>query len=265
MGPARKSSSSSAGSVRAVSVSPRAGRVAKAAPPLRKASRPPSPAKAPNARPAHPVGATVARRFGGAWFEGRVVAKIEPEAGEADRAPWFRVVYDDDGDAEDLTRAEVAAAIDAHADHAKLEAGRRDAVALPPRADDPYGGNAADVARVLYEAIDLRVLAPADVEMSRTARLLLALKPRNSPPAPDKASRRKARRAAAAPRPAPPPPGPKPVAPSRFRKNHQAQSKPPMDADGNFPCARGCGRTFTHAPAAVAHTKACRYGCPPCA
>ena len=73
MGPARKSSSSSAGSVRAVSVSPRAGRVAKAAPPLRKASRPPSPAKAPNARPAHPVGATVARRFGGAWFEGTTI------------------------------------------------------------------------------------------------------------------------------------------------------------------------------------------------
>ena len=48
---------------------------------------------------------------------------------------------------------------------------------------------------------------------------------------------------------------PRPFAPSRFRRNHQAMSKPPQDADGNYPCAHKCGRVFGHAPAAVAHSK----------
>jgi hypothetical protein len=34
--------------------------------------------------------------------------------------------------------------------------------------------------------------------------------------------------------------------------------KPPQDADGNYPCAHKCGRVFGHAPAAVAHSKACK-------
>ena len=55
---------------------------------------------------------------------------------------------------------------------------------------------------------------------------------------------------------APPSPAPA-VALSRFRRNHQAMSKPQQDADGNYPCPAGCGRSFGHAPAAVAHAKVC--------
>ena len=36
------------------------------------------------------------------------------------------------------------------------------------------------------------------------------------------------------------------------------ETKPPQDADGNYPCAHKCGRVFGHAPAAVAHSKACK-------
>ena len=43
-----------------------------------------------------------------------------------------------------------------------------------------------------------------------------------------------------------------------IRSSHRAMSKPPQDADGNYPCAHKCGRVFGHAPAAVAHSKACK-------
>ena len=35
-----------------------------------------------------------------------------------------------------------------------------------------------------------------------------------------------------------------------------------MDAHGRYPCLRKCGRTFGHAPAAIAHTKTCKYNGP---
>ena len=39
-------------------------------------------------------------------------------------------------------------------------------------------------------------------------------------------------------------------------KKHTCGKAQPQDADGNYPCAQ-CGRVFDHAPAAVAHSKAC--------
>ena len=52
-----------------------------------------------------------------------------------------------------------------------------------------------------------------------------------------------------------------PAAPTRTkqRRNHHAQSKIPVDANGQYPCMRRCGRAFSHAPAAIAHTKTCKY------
>ena len=212
-----------------------------------------------------PVEARVARRFGGVWYSGRVVACLEPSEDDPDRRRWYRVEYED-GDGEDLTRKEVTTAIDAHADHVKLEAARRDATPLPPFRRPGSGAGAPDRDHNdYYDKIEIAVDARSleQLEMSRTARLLLALRPRNSPPCKDHGKKRK-RGPDGRPssRPSPPPP-PKVAAPSRFRKNHQAQSKPPVDDDGNYPCAKGCGRVFTHAPAAVAHTKACRF-CPSC-
>ena len=46
---------------------------------------------------------------------------------------------------------------------------------------------------------------------------------------------------------------------TKHRRNHHAQSKVPQDANGFYPCLRKCGRVFGHAPAAIAHTKTCKY------
>ena len=59
---------------------------------------------------------------------------------------------------------------------------------------------------------------------------------------------------------APPSPAPA-VGYSDGRRNHKAMSKPQQDADGNYPCAHkkcGCSRVFGHAPASIAHSKACK-------
>ena len=85
------------------------------------------------------------------------------------------------------------------------------------------------------DATSLDCLLLTDMDPSRAARMLLALKPPKIPEAP------------------------KVVAPSRFRKNHQAMTKPFQLPDGPFPCAKGCGRCFSHAPASVAHSKACKF------
>jgi len=79
-------------------------------------------------------------------------------------------------------------------------------------------------------------------------RVLYAPKPKVSKPEPRK------RKAAAAPDVAP--------KPKDQRRNHHAQSHLLKDANGQFPCGRGCGRTFAHAPAAASHTKACKHGAP---
>jgi len=105
---------------------------------------------------------------------------------------------------------------------------------------------------LLYEPVkpsQLDAVRILDENPNRAAWLLLSLKPPRKalPQAP--APPRRAPKASSAPRP---------FAPSRFRRNHQAMSKPPQDADGNYPCAHKCGRVFGHAPAAVAHSKACK-------
>jgi hypothetical protein len=102
---------------------------------------------------------------------------------------------------------------------------------------------------LLYEPVkasQLDAVRILDENPNRAAWLLLSLKPprKTLPQAP--APPRRAPKASSAPRP---------FAPSRFRRNHQAMSKPPQDADGNYPCAHKCGRVFGHAPAAVAHSK----------
>ena len=102
---------------------------------------------------------------------------------------------------------------------------------------------------LLYEPVkpsQLDAVRILDENPNRAAWLLLSLKPPRKalPQAP--APPRRAPKASSAPRP---------FAPSRFRRNHQAMSKPPQDADGNYPCAHKCGRVFGHAPAAVAHSK----------
>lgn len=43
------------------------------------------------------------------------------------------------------------------------------------------------------------------------------------------------------------------------RKNHQAVSKPPKNEQGLFYCTKGCLKTFTHAPASIAHAKCCKF------
>lgn len=102
---------------------------------------------------------------------------------------------------------------------------------------------------LLYEKVDtvqLDALRVLDEQPQRAAWLLLSLKP------PRAAPRFVQRRA---------PPKPAAFASSRFRRNHQAMSKPQQDADGNYPCAHkkcGCSRVFGHAPASVAHSKACK-------
>jgi len=102
---------------------------------------------------------------------------------------------------------------------------------------------------LLYEKVDtvqLDALRVLDEQPQRAAWLLLSLKPPRAAPRPVQ------RRA---------PPKPAAFAPSRFRRNHQAMSKPQQDADGNYPCAHkkcGCSRVFGHAPASVAHSKACK-------
>ena len=109
---------------------------------------------------------------------------------------------------------------------------------------------------LLYEPVkasQLDAVRILDENPNRAAWLLLSLKPpRKALPAQAPAPPRRAPKASSAPRP---------FAPSRFRRNHQAMTKPPVDENGNYPCAKGCGRAFTHAPAAVAHTKACKF-CP---
>ena len=106
---------------------------------------------------------------------------------------------------------------------------------------------------LLYEPVkpsQLDAVRILDENPNRAAWLLLSLKPpRKALPAQAPAPPRRAPKASSAPRP---------FAPSRFRRNHQAMSKPPQDADGNYPCAHKCGRVFGHAPAAVAHSKACK-------
>ena len=107
---------------------------------------------------------------------------------------------------------------------------------------------------LLYEPVkasQLDAVRILDENPNRAAWLLLSLKPpRKALPAQAPAPPRRAPKASSAPRP---------FAPSRFRRNHQAMSKPPQDADGNYPCAHKCGRVFGHAPAAVAHSKACKH------
>ena len=106
---------------------------------------------------------------------------------------------------------------------------------------------------LLYEPVkasQLDAVRILDENPNRAAWLLLSLKPPRKASAPQApAPPRRAPKASSAPRP---------FAPSRFRRNHQAMSKPPQDADGNYPCAHKCGRVFGHAPAAVAHSKACK-------
>ena len=106
---------------------------------------------------------------------------------------------------------------------------------------------------LLYEPVkpsQLDAVRILDENPNRAAWLLLSLKPpRKALPSQAPAPPRLAPKASSAPRP---------FAPSRFRRNHQAMSKPPQDADGNYPCAHKCGRVFGHAPAAVAHSKACK-------
>ena len=106
---------------------------------------------------------------------------------------------------------------------------------------------------LLYEPVkpsQLDAVRILDENPNRAAWLLLSLKPPcKALPAQAPAPPRRAPKASSAPRP---------FAPSRFRRNHQAMSKPPQDADGNYPCAHKCGRVFGHAPAAVAHSKACK-------
>ena len=106
---------------------------------------------------------------------------------------------------------------------------------------------------LLYEPVkasQLDAVRILDENPNRAAWLLLSLKPpRKALPPQAPAPPRRAPKASSAPRP---------FAPSRFRRNHQAMSKPPQDADGNYPCAHKCGRVFGHAPAAVAHSKACK-------
>lgn len=61
-----------------------------------------------------PVGALVARHFNGRLYTGRCVGVTTPETDdEADRDPWFTVVYDD-GDREDLSRQDVERGIAKH-------------------------------------------------------------------------------------------------------------------------------------------------------
>lgn len=242
----RKSSSHGGGGVRAVSVSPRAGRCGKSGKTLEKFSSGPSGAAC------YPLAEKVARRFGGVWHVATVVRAVEPEADDKDRRSWFRVVYASDGDSEDLTRREVTEGIAAHKDHVKLEDSRRAPLALP--APVPLAKVAPDeLSCALYDRVDpIRVLTEVgqeDAESKRAAKLLLALKPLPT------------NKALKAPLPKFKPVLPGQPAPSRMRKNHQAMSKPPVDADGNYPCGKGCGRVFGHAPASVAHTKACKY-CP---
>ena len=106
---------------------------------------------------------------------------------------------------------------------------------------------------LLYEPVKVEQLDAVrilDENPNRAAWLLLSLKPpRKALPPQAPAAPRRTPKASSAPRP---------FAPSRFRRNHQAMSKPPQDADGNYPCAHKCGRVFGHAPAAVAHSKACK-------
>merc|ERR1719487_3202381 len=107
---------------------------------------------------------------------------------------------------------------------------------------------------LLYEPVkpsQLDAVRILDENPNRAAWLLLSLKPpRKALPQQAPAPPRRAPKASSAPRP---------FAPSRFRRNHQAMSKPPQDADGNYPCAHKCGRVFGQAPAAVAHSKACKH------
>lgn len=267
----------SPGRARAVSVSPRPGRRS----PLSSGSPRRASTSSPPPLPAYPLAARVAKRFGGIWYEGRVVAYVEPEAHEKDRRRWFRVEYDDDGDAEDMTRREVNEAIDAYKDHARLEDARRSPTYLPPcepcsdRSDaDDRAAEAA--AACLYERVDvasLAFLATADIDAARAAKLLLALKPTNvsgcrpaKRPRADSVERPgpRRRRLAASEKSEKADGRPGPPKAARVRKNHQAQTKPPVDADGNYPCQKGCGRTFGHAPASVAHTKACKFVACPC-
>lgn len=44
-----------------------------------------------------------------------------------------------------------------------------------------------------------------------------------------------------------------------IRKNHRALTKPPKNAEGLFYCTKGCLKTFTHAPASIAHVKCCKF------
>ena len=45
---------------------------------------------------------------------------------------------------------------------------------------------------------------------------------------------------------------------SRNRTRHQGLSKQPR-VNGFVPCGKMCGRFFSHAPAAIAHTKVCKF------
>lgn len=45
---------------------------------------------------------------------------------------------------------------------------------------------------------------------------------------------------------------------SRNRTRHQGLSKQPR-VNGLVPCGKMCGRFFSHAPAAIAHTKVCKF------
>ena len=111
--------------------------------------------------------------------------------------------------------------------------------------EDPLLPFRVDGRELLYEPVkasQLDAVRILDENPNRAAWLLLSLKPPRKalPQAP--APPRRAPKASSAPRP---------FAPSRFRRNHQAMSNPPQDADGNYPCAHKCGRVFGHAPASV--------------
>jgi len=191
-----------------------------------------SPSGSPSGRPSAelPLRSKVLRGFNGRWYEGEIKERVEPQDDDEDQRPWYRVEYAD-GDAEDLTPAQAEEAAAAHRRQQPGAIAARAAV-LPSALERCLS------ASKLYEPVEatsLDCLLLKEMDPMTAARLLLSMKPPKAVEAP------------------------KPVAPSRFRKNHQAMTKPFQLPDGTFPCAKGCGRCFAHAPASVAHSKACKF------